>query len=178
MKKAGHQCRFHCGRDACNGVILSTPTALLMHDQYPADGTKGFFGQICSFFLRGSIELWFWDQIVCVCANLQFAVKHKLLWSQQPICKRCHPPPILQKNLFLGPWGSLGTPSFICLFVRPSAPKYLKRRFSFLNHPRIMPDPKYDILPKRGQCLLLYGDTDQSGHTILAKSMFHSRGPF
>ena len=118
-------------------------------------GTKLFvFVQTCNLLLSTN----------CNGANSQFVKDVIHLQS----CKR----------FFLRLWGSLGTPSFICLFVRPSAPKYPKRRFSFLNHPRIMPDPKYDILPKRGQCLLLYGDTDQSGHTILAKSMFHSRGPF
>ena len=59
MKKAGHQCRFQCGRDACNGVILSTPAALLMHDQYPADGTKGFLVRFALSFYEDPLNYGF-----------------------------------------------------------------------------------------------------------------------
>ena len=49
---------------------------------------------------------------------------------------------------FLGPRGPLGTPSSVRPFVRSSArKKNLNHLWSLINHPRIMPNPSYEILP-------------------------------
>ena len=36
--------------------------------------------------------------------------------------------------------------------------KNLEHLYNLKNHPGIMSDPSYDIFPKRGLCLLSYGD--------------------
>ena len=102
-------------------------------------------------------------------------------WSCDIHSPRCSPPPIaLQYKRkprtrcilhsstvaqFLGLRRPLGVPAILSMLTcfRIQNPDHL---YSLINHPRIIPDPSNDILPKRGWCHMVMKNTKTKTMTM------------